>query len=60
MRVLVISDNHSEKNILTEVYETVKPDEAIHLGDSEFPYDDEEAANTEFEVDAYDPSALPE
>ena len=42
MRVLVISDNHSEKNILTEVYETVKPDEAIHLGDSEFPYNDEE------------------
>ena len=25
-----------------------------------FLYDDEEAANTEFEVDAYDPSALPE
>ena len=42
MKVLVISDNHSEKNILTEVYDTVKPDAAIHLGDSEFPYDDPE------------------
>lgn len=42
MKVLVISDNHNEKNILTEVYETVKPDAAIHLGDSEFPYNDEE------------------
>lgn len=42
MRVLVISDNHSERNILTEVYNTVGPDLAIHLGDSEFPYGDGE------------------
>lgn|SRR5699024_4341504 len=42
MRVLVISDNHGEKNILNEVYDVVKPDAAIHLGDSEFPYDSEE------------------
>lgn len=42
MRVLVISDNHRERNILTEVYDTVQPDAAIHLGDSEFPYNDQE------------------
>ena len=41
MRVLVISDNHGEKNILNEVYDVVKPDAAIHLGDSEFSYEDD-------------------
>lgn len=45
MRVLVISDNHSERDILTEVYNEAKADIAIHLGDSEFPYNDKEMVN---------------
>lgn len=38
MRVLIISDNHGEEKILSDIQLEEKCDINIHLGDSEFPY----------------------
>lgn len=42
MKVLLIGDNHGEQSIVHEVYSKNSGDINIHLGDSEFNYDDTE------------------
>lgn len=43
MRWLIVSDNHGEQGILHELYEKYNDaDLFLHLGDSEFNYDDSE------------------
>src|SRR5699024_12386653 len=41
MKVLIVSDNHNERKIIDELPKTVHADLYIHLGDSEFSYDDD-------------------
>lgn len=45
MKVLIVSDNHSEKGIIYDVYSNNPGDLNIHLGDSEFNYDDSELSH---------------
>ncbi|MEB7436546.1 metallophosphoesterase [Mammaliicoccus sciuri] len=43
MKWVIVSDNHGEQGILHEIYEKYKDaDLFLHLGDSEFDYDDTE------------------
>ena len=42
MKVLIVSDNHREKNIIENLSKTIPADYYIHLGDSEFISDDPE------------------
>ncbi|OZT78650.1 YfcE family phosphodiesterase [Salinicoccus roseus] len=47
MRILIVSDNHGEKGIVYEAYGRNAGDLNIHLGDSEFNYDDTEMVHFE-------------
>ncbi|CAD2075323.1 YfcE family phosphodiesterase [Phocicoccus pinnipedialis] len=42
MKVLIVSDNHREKNIIEKLSKTIPADYYIHLGDSEFISNDVE------------------
>lgn len=42
MKVLLIGDNHGEQGVVDNVYSQSSGDINIHLGDSEFNYDDTE------------------
>lgn len=45
MKVLLISDNHGEQGIIYDAYSKNAGDINIHLGDSEFNYDDSELSH---------------
>ncbi|WP_434120712.1 YfcE family phosphodiesterase [Salinicoccus roseus] len=47
MKILIVSDNHGEQGIVYEAYGRNSGDLNIHLGDSEFNYDDTEMVHFE-------------
>ncbi len=47
MKILIVSDNHGEKNIVYDAFGRNSGSLNIHLGDSEFEYDDTEMRHFE-------------
>ena len=41
MKVLIVSDNHNERKIIEALPKIVHADLYLHLGDSEFSYEDD-------------------
>ena len=68
IKILIVSDNHGEAEISDEIYGRKTGELNVHLGDSEFSYDDTEMRNfhrvkgnvdgdTRYPVEGYDEEA---